>query len=70
MINSGEPTGERHMGEYTGLIMFLWIVGAPTIGLLVLSRGAFDRRHLASPRTVNRTDDTALYGARQTNHPA
>ncbi len=25
------------MGEYTGLIMFLWIVGAPTIGLLVLS---------------------------------
>lgn len=25
------------MGEYSGLIIFLWIVGAPTIGLLVLS---------------------------------
>ena len=24
------------MGEYTGLIMFLWIVGAPTIGLALL----------------------------------
>ena len=25
------------MGENTGIIMFLWIVGAPTIGLLLLS---------------------------------
>jgi hypothetical protein len=25
------------MGEYTGLIMFLWIVVAPTIGFVVLS---------------------------------
>ena len=25
------------MGEYTGLAMFLWIVGAPTIGFLILS---------------------------------
>jgi hypothetical protein len=25
------------MGEYTGLIMFLWIVGAPAVGLLLLS---------------------------------
>lgn len=28
---------EKKMAEYTGFIMFLWIVGAPTIGLLVLS---------------------------------
>lgn len=28
------------MGEYTGLIMFLWIVGAPTIGAIVLSIAA------------------------------
>jgi len=38
------------MGEYTGLAMFLWIVGAPTIGLLILSiprdrhRGLYPRR--------------------------
>lgn len=25
------------MGEYTGLVMFLWIVGAPTIGFVLLS---------------------------------
>ncbi len=26
------------MGEYTGLAMFLWIVGAPIIGFLIVSR--------------------------------
>lgn len=25
------------MGEYTGLAMFLWIVGAPIIGFLIVS---------------------------------
>jgi hypothetical protein len=60
------------MGEYTGLIMFLWIGGAPTIGFLVLSRGAFQRSDGDSSRarTTVRPDDAVVYGSRQSNHPA
>jgi hypothetical protein len=43
------------MGEYTGLIMFLWIVGAPTIGAIVLSVAA---SRTTEPKTIHRASYT------------
>ena len=54
------------MGESTGLIMFLWIVGAPTIGFVILSmwsppKAVSEDRHVSTSATQPR------YGADQSN---
>lgn len=59
------------MGEYTGLVMFLWIVGAPTVGILLMSmwtprRSALQSGYGAAP--AHREDRTA-YASRDANRP-
>lgn len=59
------------MGEYTGLVMFLWIVGAPTIGILLLSmwtprKAAWEVGY--GPAPVQR-DERARYASRDSNLP-
>lgn len=46
------------MGENTGFLLFLWIVGAPTIGLLLLSlwtprRSAWEVKYGPAPAQRN-----------------
>ncbi|MFN3892323.1 MAG: hypothetical protein ACK4MV_18170 [Beijerinckiaceae bacterium] len=59
------------MGEYTGLVMFLWIVGAPTIGFVLLSlwsprKAAWEVSYGPAPA---RNDGTVRYGPDDPNRP-
>lgn len=58
------------MGEYTGLVMSLWIVGAPTVGILLMSMWTPRRSALQSGygAPAHREDRTA-YASREPSLP-